>query len=278
MFVNTGVLSYNDVRKFGMEVIMDEQKIFIDTIESLKVLAAANNNSLSKKDIEDAFDMPLNDEQKQMIFAYLAAGNIKVEDFSGDTGMFEKKESVEIEAGDGEEQHFLDMYRDELKELKTYSSAEILGLYRDFTAGKDTKEELIKAHLVPVTEWVKPLRDKGTSMSDLIGEANLCLITAVDDLKHEEFSSGEAVSEFLKDEVIEYVTIMVNSEDESLMVENVALDRVNELNETVNKLYSKYLRPVTIKEIAKEMNINEEEAENIIRICGNKIKNIDYLN
>ena len=257
---------------------MDEQKIFIDTIESLKVLAAANNNSLSKKDIEDAFDMPLNDEQKQMIFAYLAAGNIKVEDFSGDTSMFEKKESVEIEAGDGEEQHFLDMYKDELKELKTYSSAEILGLYRDFAAGKDTKEELIKAHLVAVTEWVKPLRDKGTSMSDLIGEANLCLITAVDDLKHEEFSSGEAVSEFLEDEVIEYVTIMVNSEDESLMVENVVLDRVNELNETVNKLYSKYLRPVTIKEIAKEMNINEEEAENIIRICGNKIKNIDYLN
>ena len=131
---------------------MDEQKIFIDTIESLKVLAAANNNSLSKKDIEDAFDMPLNDEQKQMIFAYLAAGNIKVEDFSGDTSMFEKKESVEIEAGDGEEHHFLDMYKDELKELKTYSAAEILGLYRDFAAGKDTKEELIKAHLVAVTE------------------------------------------------------------------------------------------------------------------------------
>ena len=261
---------------------MDEQKQFIDIIESLKELAVTSGNMLTKKDITDAFEgMSLNDKQEEVIYSYLKANNINVEGFSGDGGIFEEQEEPVI-SSDEEEQHFLDMYYDELKEIKKYSPQQIYSLYgmlkeeKDDKKKKELKNELINSQLKNVINWITPLKDKGISLSDLIGEANLTLVTAVDDLVNEDIADGDGVIEFIREEVTEYVTIMANSENESLMVENIALDKVGEVNETVKKLYAKYLRDISIKEIADEMSVSEEEVRNILNMSGNKLKNIDY--
>lgn len=256
---------------------MDEKQIFMENIMALKELAIAKNNFLTKSDIDEVFkEIKINEQQREVIYSYMKANNITVENYDGGEGIFEDlEEELRVEE---EENKFVSMYKDELDELEEYSDEEIFDLYKKMLKDESVTEKFITANLKNVIKWIEPFEEKGESVGDLIGEANLSLVTAVNDLKNEKFESPEQLMEFLKEEIVEYINIYVNIEDESDSLGNIAVNRVNEVKETVDKLYVKLGRSVKIKEIAQEMGIDEETVLNIINISSNKIKNVEYPN
>lgn len=256
---------------------MDEKQIFMENIMALKEIAIAKNNFLTKSDIDEVFkEIKINEQQREVIYSYMKANNITVENYDGGEGIFEDlEEELRVEE---EENKFVSMYKDELDELEEYSDEEIFDLYKKMLKDESVTEKFITANLKNVIKWIEPFEEKGESVGDLIGEANLSLVTAVNDLKNEKFESPEQLMEFLKEEIVEYINIYVNIEDESDSLGNIAVNRVNEVKETVDKLYVKLGRSVKIKEIAQEMGIDEETVLNIINISSNKIKNVEYPN
>ena len=240
-----------------------EQLLFAQTLEQLKETARLQDNMLTSEQVQEAFEtMNLGEAQLALIHEYLQKHNIGIDEPG----------KVDDNLTD-EDVNYLNIYLDELKELPVVSNGEkravmMSAMAQDMTACN----KLVEVFLPQVVEIAKLYAGQGALVEDLIGEGNVALATAVTMLDCVE--SIDEVEGFLGKMIMDAMQDYIGEDSDSKSVDEQILEKVNHIYEKAKEMADELLRKVTVAELAKEMEIEEEEIYEAIRLSAN---HMDYI-
>lgn len=240
-----------------------EQLIFAQTLEQLKETARLQDNMLTSEQIQEAFEsMNLGEAQLALIHEYLQKNNIGIDEpGKADENLTD------------EDVNYLNIYLDELKELPIVSDGEkraitMSAMAQDMTACN----KLVEIFLPQVVEIAKLYAGQGALVEDLIGEGNVALATAVTMLDCVE--TIDEVDGFLGKMIMDAMQDYIGEDSDNRSVDEQILEKVNAIYDKAKEMAEELLRKVTVAELAKEMEIDEEEIFEAIRLSAN---NMDYI-
>lgn len=243
---------------------MTQEQIFAATLENIKSIAKSQGNCISEEQIKEAFaDMNFDNDQFQMVFEYLKGLKIGIgEPVNPDDYLT------------SEEMTYLDSYLESLTQLETYPEGVKEAVTLSAMAGDaDAKAKLIEIFLPQVVDVARLYAGQGVLLEDLIGEGNVALTIAVEMLSTAENASeaqgliGSMIMEAMENHIDETASV---KESGDRMAE-----RVNEVADQAKELAESLGRKVTVQELADETGMTIYEIEEVIRISGDNIEDID---
>ncbi|MCI7789412.1 MAG: hypothetical protein MR531_01300 [Lachnospiraceae bacterium] len=241
-----------------------EQLIFAQTLEQLKETARLQENMLTSEQIQESFEeMKLNEAQLSLIHEYLQKNHIGIDE-PGKADENLTQEDI----------NYLNIYLDELKELPAVSDGEkravmMSALTQDITACN----KLVEIFLPQVVEIAKLYAGQGALVEDLIGEGNVALASAVTMLDCVE--SIDEVEGFLGKMIMDAMQDYIGEDSDNRGLDEKVLEKVNLINDKAKEMADELLRKVTIAELAKEMEIEEDEIKEAIRLSANHMEYIE---
>ncbi|MBQ6786301.1 MAG: hypothetical protein IJO85_01115 [Lachnospiraceae bacterium] len=240
-----------------------EQLLFAQTLEQLKETARLQENMLTSEEIQEAFEsMNLGEAQLALIHEYLQKNNIGIDE-----------PGKPDENLTDEDVNYLAIYLDELKELPVVSDGEKRAIMMSAMAQDMTAcNKLVEIFLPQVVEIAKLYAGQGALVEDLIGEGNVALATAVTMLDCVE--SIDEVEGLLGKMIMDAMQDYIGEDSDNKSVDEQILEKVNRIHEKAKEMAEELLRKVTVEELAKEMEIDEEEIFEAIRLSAN---HMDYI-
>ncbi len=268
---------------------MNNKIQFRQLLSEISEIATVNGNKIKKEDVEGYLeDAKLSEEQLEMVYAYLEAEKITVlghkptennafivndaeksKEEAGQEDIGDKPASA-IEILDMEEKAYVDMYLEELNSLEKLEEQEIKNLCKATAAGDEiAKIKLIEGYLVNVVEIAKEYANRGVLVSDLIQEGNVGLMLAVDKIAEKKSNNYMKTLQMGVREVIE------SAIEEAGIISSASgtmVSKINYLNEGSKNLNEDLGRKATIEELARYMEMTEEEVADIIKIADDEIE------
>jgi RNA polymerase primary sigma factor len=241
------------------------QFTFANKLEQLKDTARLQENMLTSDQVREAFsEWNLNDEQIGLINNYFNKNKIGIDE-PGDTSENLSEDDV----------NFLNMYLDELKELPPVTDGEKRAVMMSSLAGDgDAQAKLIEIFLPQVVEISKLYAGQGALVEDLIGEGNVAVASAVTMLECVE--GVDEIEGFIAKMIMDAMEEFVGDDSDNRLADDNVLERVNIVNDKAAELYENYMRKVSVKEVADELNMSEEKVIEAIKLSANRIEYIDY--
>jgi RNA polymerase primary sigma factor len=238
---------------------------FANTLENLKETARLQENMLTSEQVREAFDeWNLNDGQIDLINNYFKNNKIGIDE-PGDTN----------DNLTDEDANFLEMYLNDLKELPPVSDGEKRAVMMSALAGdNDAKAKLVEIYLPQVVEISKLYAGQGALVEDLIGEGNVAVASAVTMLDCVE--GIDEVDGFIAKMIMDAMEEYIGDDTENRQADENVLEKVNLVYDKAHELYECFMRKVTVKEVADELKISEDEVIEAIKFSVNRIEYIDY--
>ena len=276
---------------------MDEQQ-FRKIIIQIRALAKSQCETISKEQVHNRF-LPLNVTEGQflLIYKYLGEEKVKLYDTEKERlnalskgsstpgiGTNKSTPNVKDEPADyrsGEQRikinhadsEYLKMYIEELNEMVIPMADERMALIESVLKDRDSAVRILPPlYLENVVDIARLYTGQGVAIEDLIGEGNIGVMTAANMLD---------LCESVK-EVDEFMMKMIMDSMESLILDSLSGDefdlqvaeRVNDLNDRAKELAEELERLVTVDELVKELDMEEEYIRETIRLAGNAIEYI----
>lgn len=159
----------------------------------------------------------------------------------------------------------IEMYMKDVENLPQLSDEEKEDLIMRLADGDSSVvEDLVNSELLHVAEMAQDYRDKGVRFGDLIQEGNVALTEVISDYDGD--GDLESFNELVDEAVTEAFESAIKEQAESDKISQVLADKLNLLDETTKKLSEKLGRVPEASELAKEMDIPEEEVDNLLKI------------
>jgi len=240
-----------------------DQLAFAKKLEQLKDTARLQENMLTKEQVQEAFeDMKLDEQQFALIYEYMEKNHIGID-----------KPGEQSDNLTGEDISYLEMYLEELKELPRVTDGEkravmMSAIAQDMTACN----KLVEIFLPEVVEIAKLYAGQGALVEDLIGEGNVALAQAVTMLECVE--TIDEVEGFIGKMIMDAMQDFIGEDMENRQADESVLEKVNAVYEKSKEMAEEILRKVTVAEVAKELEISEDEVREAIRLSAN---NMDYM-
>lgn len=240
------------------------QYTFANTLEQLCDTARLQGNMLTSAQVSDAFgEWKLDDEQLLLIHNYLKNNNIGIDE-PADTQ--EKLSDDDVS--------FLNMYLDELSKLPKTSDGEKRAIMMSALAGDITaKDRLVEIFLPNVVEIAKLYAGQGALVEDLIGEGNVAVAMSVTMLDCVE--GVDEVEGFIGKMIMDAMENYIGENSDNMQAHENVLNKVNDINDKAKEMYDSLLRKVTVKEVAGELGIDEDEVRAAVKFSANAISYIE---
>lgn len=132
--------------------------------------------------------------------------------------------------------------------------------------------KLVEIFLPEVVEIAKLYAGQGALVEDLIGEGNVALAQAVTMLDCVE--GIDEVEGFIGKMIMDAMQDFIGEDMENRQADESVLEKVNVVYEKSKEMAEEILRKVTVAEVAKELEISEDEVREAIRLSAN---NMDYM-
>jgi RNA polymerase primary sigma factor len=241
------------------------QFTFASTLEQLRETARLQENMLTSDQVSEAFsEWNLSDDKIALIHEYFRKNKIGIDE-QGDIS----------ENLSEDDTNFLNMYLEELKELPTVTDGEKRAVMMSAFAGDgNAQAKLVEIFLPQVVEISKLYAGQGALVEDLIGEGNVAVASAVTMLDCVE--GIDEIEGFIAKMIMDAMEEYIGDDSDNRQADDNVLEKVNTVNDKARELYDSYLRKVTVKEVADELNITEDEVIEAIKFSTNHIEYIDY--
>ncbi|HQO36388.1 MAG TPA: sigma-70 family RNA polymerase sigma factor [bacterium] len=163
--------------------------------------------------------------------------------------------------------HLLGLYLLEVGKYSLLSADEEADLARRIAKGDQAaRQHLILANLRLVVNIAKRYRNQGLSLMDLIEEGNLGLIRAVEKFDH---TRNLRFSTYATWWIRQFVGRAVQNQGSIVRLPSHKLDALQKCRETFRKLSHDLGRKPTEKELRSELDIEEKEKDDVIRLFYN---------
>jgi len=160
----------------------------------------------------------------------------------------------------------LEMYLEDMKEIKPLEESELDTLKKALLSGDNSaKNRIIEGHMMYATGLIQPFIGCGEEISDLISESHLALTMAV-----MEYTEGDLKSQ-IKSKVEERLREIADEEKVKKDASNKLADRVNELMDVSSELAAEHGKEASVEELAKRLQIPKDEVEELLKISLNAI-------
>jgi RNA polymerase primary sigma factor len=161
---------------------------------------------------------------------------------------------------------FYQMYLEEMEDISPCTKEETEMLLKNIKEGnKEAKKRLVEGNLNTALSYAKEFDGKGVLLTDLVQEANMALMMAVE--QYDGSPTKEEFDRFAGDLMNEYLLEAVQEEVSAEQTAEELAARVNVL-QTVSSILAKELgREATIDELADKMKMTVEEIHGIMKIA-----------
>ncbi len=243
---------------------MERETAFAEILEEVKRKARAQQNFITKSEVEEAFStLSLSEQQVEMVFAYLRQNKIGVD------------EPVDVDAYlEEEERNYLDNYLEALEAIPKVTDGEREAITLSAMAGdKDAIRRLTELMLPEVPQVAKLYTGQGVSLEDLIGEGNVALslgVTMLGALEHAHEAQG-MLGKMMMDAMEDCIAARAVEEKSDRKI----ADKVNKVADAANTLQEELRRKVTVEELMEESGLSRKAIEDALRISGGKIESIE---
>ncbi len=248
-----------------------EQELrFAQTLEEVRKKAVANGNTITSKEIQDAFSwQELSEDQLKLIYDYIRSKKIGIDEEAPE-GAADNAEDMLSE----KERDYLQEYLDEIALLPVLTDGEERALAMAAMNGElDAQHRLIEGHLRDVVDLAKLYAGQGVFLEDLIGEGNTALAMAVTNLGALE--DPEEVSGTLGKMMMDAMERLIEETFDSSRTGNKIADEVNEVADKARELAEAYGRKVTPEELAQATDLSLSKIEEAVLLSGFKIEDIE---
>lgn len=242
---------------------MKQEIEFARTLEEVRKKARAQQNFITKTEVEEAFSaLSLSEQQMEMVFAYLRQNKIGVD------------EPADVDAYlEEEERNYLDTYLDALQAIPKVTDGEREAITLSAMAGDaDAVRRLTELMLPEVPQIAKLYTGQGVGLEDLIGEGNVALslgVTMLGALEHADEAQGMLIR-MMMDAMEECIETSAAEEKSDQKI----ADKVNRVADAANALRSSSRRAVTVEELMEESGLSRKAIVDAVRISGGKIESI----
>ena len=156
-----------------------------------------------------------------------------------------------------EELNGFQLYLDELEGITSCSEAENTELAKEAANGSaEAKKRLIEGNLKNTLAMIREYLNKGLPAGDLVQEANMALVMAVEEL---------GTAESVKERVTEALKAAVADQETEHKIEEKMLARVKVLEEVSKSMADQLGREATVEELAERMQMTVEEVKDIMK-------------
>lgn len=236
---------------------------------------ATKAGEINQKDISELFpDIPTNADILDSLYTALADGNIKITTAVDGKGAELSDEWV---ADDDEEivisdKIYLDdvaddsvrLYLREIGKIPLLKADEELALAQRVVAGeKEAKDQMAEANMRLVVSIAKRYVGRGLDLLDLIQEGNTGLLRAVEKFDPDK---GFKFSTYATWWIRQAITRAIADQARTIRIPVHMVETINKLLRTQRRLTQDLNREPTNEEIAKEMEIDVEKVEHIMKI------------
>lgn len=240
-----------------------KETLFLQSLQELKDLAFEQGNMVTEEQLA-AFeqDVELSAIQKELIQDYLKTNKIGIGSVLDDE---ERMDQADFD--------YLTTYMEELEGLDIATDGEKRAVSMSaIAADRDAKHRLIEIFLPQVVEVAKLYTGQGVDLADLIGEGNVALALGVDMLGCLE--SPDEVDGMLGKMIMDAMERLITEEVGEKKTDDKVLRLTNKVAEASVSLAADLGRKVTIEELAREMNLKEEDIKKAVRISA---KHMEYI-
>lgn len=247
---------------------------FAAAVEKL-VAKAIKEKKIDQRDIfSEIPDTPENIDVLDALYAVLAEKNIELvaatepnaEDFSDEWAEEEEEEIVL------DDQTYLDdiaddsvrLYLREIGKIPLLTAEEELALAQKVVAGdKGAKDKMAEANMRLVVSIAKRYVGRGLDLLDLIQEGNTGLLRAVEKFDPDK---GFKFSTYATWWIRQAITRAIADQARTIRIPVHMVETINKLLRTQRRLTQELNREPTNEEIAKEMEIDVDKVEHIMKI------------
>lgn len=241
---------------------MDE-KIFLEKIKELTLLANSQGNVLSKEQVLEALGDSINESKLDSVIEYLKSNKIGVE----------KEVNLDDYLSDDERDYLKD-FEDEIAEYRELSDEAKESIFkRVLDNDSNAKIELISVFLPLVVDIAKLYTGQGVLIEDLIGEGNMALAISVDTFEcNDNYSEASEMASKL---IISAMEEAISERFEIEEGDRYILEKISVISKKAEELFEVFQREITLEELEKELDYTKEEMRDWIDVSGVKIANLN---
>lgn len=244
---------------------MDREILFAKILESVKKKGLLQGNRIGKEQVREAFaELALEEAQLALVYEYLEKHHIGVDGEASPT-----QDSLTEEETD-----YLQEYVASLQEIPVLSEGEKEATFLSAMAGEiSAKKQLIEAFLPKVPDMARIYAGQGVFLEDLIGQGNMALSEGVSMLgAAENAADAEGMLAWI---IMDAMEKLVEEGREDRDADRKLEERVNRIADQARGLAEDLRRKVTVRELAEETGIPEEEIRDVYRVSGYVIEDLE---
>ncbi len=255
-------------------------KIVIDYTEVKQTLfdKAKKDGVITQRDIFDSIpDLPANTEILDALYIELADASIAITVGEPDPANFTQdwaaEEEPEAEEEDTSKAIYVDddvaddsvrLYLREIGKIPLLNAEEELALAKQVVAGdRGAKDKMAEANMRLVVSIAKRYVGRGLDLLDLIQEGNTGLLRAVEKFDPDK---GFKFSTYATWWIRQAITRAIADQARTIRIPVHMVETINKLLRTQRRLTQELNREPTNEEIAKEMEIEVDKVEHIMKI------------
>lgn len=161
------------------------------------------------------------------------------------------------------ETEFLQLYIDDIKNLKPEREGEKQELFERCVGGDNTaSERLLELYLMKAVQTASKYCGQGLSLADLIQEANVALLLAFSELD----SMDKANDSYIMEYVENYIKQAVWAEQNEKASAGSLADKINFLSDVTKELAERFGREATLEEIKEYTKLTEDEIRALMKM------------
>ena len=243
---------------------MDREILFAKTLEQVRKQGKMQENRISKEQVREAFaELSLEESQLELVYDYLEKHHIGVD-----------KEAAGGEDLAAEDADYLQEYLELLQDIPELSGGEREALFLSAMAGDmSSQKRLTEVFLPKVPEMARIYAGQGIYLEDLIGQGNMALSEGVALLGAAE--NAQDAEGMLAWFIMDSMEKLIAEGAENRNADKKLEDKVNHIAELARQLAEDLRRKVTVKELAEETGISEEEIRDVYRLSGYVIEDLE---
>ncbi len=240
---------------------MNEQLQFLEHMNAVAQMGKEHNGKITRQEImKELGDTSLNEEQWEVMGEFLFNRQVILEGYAPAKPVEEKppyKFNVD-------EMLFIKLYEEELESVTKLSEEELEKLLQKVKAGEEQVLGLYDPLMHVAYEEAKSYADGTEPVGDLVQEANLKIITLLDDVST---LKGPKILENIKREIGLTLKAFLAEEEDAKLENSKIVDKLNQLVDAVEALKEQSVE-YSIEDLSEFLDISVDEIENLLKIAG----------